>query len=150
MRKFEAIDVPDLHQIKDCIVFPAKGYRSHPDEMAGSDLDGDEYAIFWNSKLIFKQPNIEPMDYPSGKFKELDHDVTVNDILDFYFQYMMGNNIGIIANAHLAKADCLPGGVFEKSCIDLAAKYALALDFAKTGVGEGLRKYEIIIFNYVF
>ena len=41
VRKFEAVDVPELHHLKDCIVFPAKGKRPHPDEMAGNIFNCD-------------------------------------------------------------------------------------------------------------
>ncbi|KAH6941070.1 hypothetical protein HPB50_013213 [Hyalomma asiaticum] len=63
VRKFEAVDVPELHHIKDCIVFPAKGQRPHPNEMAGSDLDGDEYVVIWDKDLFFPGANHKPMTF---------------------------------------------------------------------------------------
>lgn len=42
VRKLIAVDVPELHHITNCIVFPAKGKRPHPDEMAGKE----HYILF--------------------------------------------------------------------------------------------------------
>lgn len=35
VRKFRAVNVRSLHHIVDCIVFPQRGHRPHPNEMAG-------------------------------------------------------------------------------------------------------------------
>ncbi|XP_054164765.1 uncharacterized protein LOC128962416 [Oppia nitens] len=142
VRKFEAIDVPELHHIKDCIVFPQKGSRPHPDEMAGSDLDGDEYAVIWQSNLIFENENNKPMIFPTTKAKELHKEADVSDILDFYCDYIICNNVGVLANAHLANADLKDKGIFDDICMKLAHKYAVSLDFAKTGQTEELETKE--------
>lgn len=132
VRKFRAVDIRELHHIRDCIVFPSKGPRPHPDEMAGSDLDGDEYAIFWDANLFISK-NKEAMNFPCEKAQVLDHDATLDDILDFYCAYVRDNAIGLVASSHLAFADRYPKGIFDPICLALAKKYALHLDFAKTG-----------------
>ncbi|CAL1293084.1 unnamed protein product [Larinioides sclopetarius] len=84
VRKLEAVDVPALHHIKDCIVFPSKGKRPHPDEMAGSDLDGDEYVVIWYDDLVFPDKNVSPMDYPPNPEEKHPGPIEVFVWLNFY------------------------------------------------------------------
>ncbi|KFM79304.1 RNA-dependent RNA polymerase 1, partial [Stegodyphus mimosarum] len=131
VRKLQAVDVPALHHIKDCIVFPAKGERPHPDEMAGSDLDGDEYVVIWLDDLMFPNDNFPPMEYTPHKEIIHEGEITVSDMTDFFYEYLMNGDVGILGSAHLAWAD--KEGIFSKVCMDIAKKYALAVDFAKSG-----------------
>ncbi len=38
VRQLEAVDVPELRHLVDCIVFPKNGARPHPNEMAGKEV----------------------------------------------------------------------------------------------------------------
>ncbi|KAG8189296.1 hypothetical protein JTE90_019056 [Oedothorax gibbosus] len=143
VRKFEAIDVEDLHHIVDCIVFPAKGPRPHPDEMAGSDLDGDEYHVMWLKELTFTRDNETPMDFSIKKEEKSSEEniegeepkpIEVSDELDHLCQYIFNDRVGLIASAHLVWADKNPEGIFSEVCLRLAKQYSLALDFAKSGI----------------
>lgn len=42
VRKFRAVNRPELAHLVDCIVFPTKGKRPSADLMSGGDLDGDK------------------------------------------------------------------------------------------------------------
>lgn len=135
VRKLRAVNVKALRGIKDCIVFPSKGARPHPDEMGGSDLDGDEFAIFTtSSELLFVGPNAEPMDFPYGLAKEHQTDISMTDIVEFYTNFLLLNNIGQVACTHLAISDAHPKGLQSKDCHELALLYSISLDFQKTGV----------------
>lgn len=123
-----------LDHIKDCVVFPAKGPRPHPDEMAGSDLDGDEYAIFWDTPLCFPNDNQQPMVFPYGmNKKKLEGEINDDDIIDFYCEYFIHENMGMVANNHLMFSDLHPYGLEAQECFALALEYSMALDFQKTG-----------------
>ncbi|KUF96055.1 Kinesin-related protein 3 [Phytophthora nicotianae] len=53
---------PQLRQLKDCIVFPSKGPRPHPEECTGGDLDGDMFVVIWDKRLIPSRAQVhEPM-----------------------------------------------------------------------------------------
>jgi RNA-dependent RNA polymerase len=72
VRNLVAVDVPALRHLVNVLVFPSKGPRPHPDECSGSDLDGDEYWVCWDSTLIPPQiVNAAPMDYSPAKATEV-------------------------------------------------------------------------------
>ncbi len=62
IRVLKVVDIPELAHLVDCIVFPIKGKRPHPDEMAGGDLDGDKYFVSWDPLLLPSHVE-EPFDY---------------------------------------------------------------------------------------
>jgi len=133
MRKFQAVDNPMLRHMVDVVVFPIKGPRPHPDEMSGSDLDGDMYFICWEETLIPPRPNEKPMDYTAMDKERLDREIIEDDMITFLGRYVESDQLGVIANAHLVHADAQKDHIFSKQCLDLSHKHSDAVDFPKTG-----------------
>ncbi|MCL7028409.1 hypothetical protein MKW94_007148 [Papaver nudicaule] len=133
IRVLLAVDVPALHHMVDCIVFPQKGKRPHPDECSGSDLDGDVYFVSWDPEIIPPRQFL-PMDYAAARTVPLDHDVRIEEIEQYFADYMINDSLGVIANAHLAFADKEPLMAESDQCIELAKLFSVAVDFPKTGV----------------
>lgn len=72
----------------------------------GSDLDGDLYFVGWDDSLFFKR-NDPPGDYkPPPAFQSQSKDVTRNDVIDFFVDFMENNHLGEIANQHVLRS-CL-------------------------------------------
>ena len=132
VRVFQAVNVPSLSHMVDCIVFPQVGQRPHPDEMSGSDLDGDMYFVCWDEQLC-KFKNHKPMDFPKAKKKCLEREVKSHDIIEFIADYIRNDKLGLIANAHLVQADINENGIFSKECHKLAEMHSEAVDGPKTG-----------------
>lgn len=122
------------------IVFPQKGPRPHPNEISGSDLDGDLYFVTWDETLLPKKTE-PPMDYTaSGRPVEDDTEMTSEKLKQFFFDFVNTDNLGIIANAHLALADESPQKALDSRCVRLAQMHSTAVDFAKTGVSNQIPK----------
>uniref|UniRef100_A0A914X030 RNA-dependent RNA polymerase n=1 Tax=Plectus sambesii TaxID=2011161 RepID=A0A914X030_9BILA len=130
VRIFEAVYHPALAHLRDVIVFPRHGPRPHPDEMAGSDLDGDEYSVLFDPRLMFDR-NEDAMHFPKATLRDAHCPPTTADMIAFFLTYMNMDMIGRISNAHLMAADRL--GIFHPICEQIARKNAIAVDFPKTG-----------------
>ncbi|GJV96678.1 probable RNA-dependent RNA polymerase 1, partial [Tanacetum coccineum] len=133
VRVLKAVNVPALHHMVDCVVFPQKGQRPHPNECSGSDLDGDIYFVCWDPNLIPPR-QVEPMDYTPAPSIELDHDVTIEEVEEYFTNYIVNDSLGIIANAHTVFADREPLKAMAEPCVELAKLFSIAVDFPKTGV----------------
>ncbi|KAL3986130.1 RNA dependent RNA polymerase family protein [Acanthocheilonema viteae] len=132
VRVFEAVDLPELRHLVDVVVFPQHGPRPHTDEMAGSDLDGDEYSVIWDDQLLFDH-NEEPMDFSKlvRAPDVLKEDEIVREMRRFFVEYIMQDSIGVIANSFLANSDIF--GITSDVCKSIAEKHSQSVDFPKTG-----------------
>ncbi|CAF1214667.1 unnamed protein product [Rotaria sordida] len=133
IRKLDAVDCPTLHHLYECVVFPAQGQRPHPNEISGSDLDGDEYWVCWNEDLVNNAIlQYSPATFDSaGKMKH-NGEITMMEIADFLFKYLSSDSLGALSNRHLACCT-LYGPSHENSC-RLAQIISEAVDFPKTGI----------------
>lgn len=119
VRVVEAVDVPELRHLKNVVVFPKTGDRDIPSMCSGGDMDGDDYFVYWDERLIPPEWDHPPLDHDAGSSTPgLDKpaDVTVEDVTRFFAQYMKNDSLGRIATAHFAQADQLPGGVKNPKC----------------------------------
>nr|GMD23409.1 probable RNA-dependent RNA polymerase 1 [Ipomoea batatas] len=133
VRVLRAVNVPALHHMVDCVVFPQKGERPHPNECSGSDLDGDVYFVCWDQELIPRSMEV-PMDYTPAPSMDVYHDVTIEEVQKYFVDYILNDNLGIISNAHVVFADKESLKAKSKPCLQLAHLSSIAVDFAKTGV----------------
>lgn len=124
----------------DCVVFPQKGERPHPNECSGGDLDGDLYFISWDENLI-PPKTVPPMDYTGRRPRIMDHTVTLQEIQKFFVDYMINDNLGAISTAHLIHADHDPAKALSPTCLHLATLHSMAVDYAKTGAPAEMPRF---------
>ncbi|KAH7126903.1 RNA dependent RNA polymerase-domain-containing protein [Dendryphion nanum] len=134
VRVVRAVDVPALHHLRNVVVLPQTGDRDVANMCSGGDLDGDDYLVLWDKEFIPKSINEVPMDFTPEKPQELDREVTIKDISDFFVTYIKNDSLARIALAHLAQADINEEGVRDETCIQLAQLHSQAVDYPKSGI----------------
>lgn len=134
IRVLKAVFEVELEEsgLVDCIIFPRKGERPHPNECSGGDLDGDLFFISWDEDIIPSHTET-PMDYTGRRPRIMDHDVTLEEIHKFFVDYMINDTLGAISTAHLVHADREQEKARSEKCLQLATLHSMAVDFAKTG-----------------
>ncbi|CBX98093.1 similar to rna-dependent rna polymerase [Plenodomus lingam JN3] len=138
----KAVDVPEyspLRALHNCVVFSQQGARDLPSQLSGGDLDGDLFHIIYDSRLI-PDFTVPPADYKSEPPKDLGRPVQVNDMVDFFVEYMNMDRLGQISNKHKIRADIKPNGTRDPDCILLAQLASDAVDFSKSGNPADINK----------
>ncbi|KAJ4413019.1 hypothetical protein N0V82_008607 [Gnomoniopsis sp. IMI 355080] len=140
LRVVQAVDVPGLRHLRDVVVFPQNGDRDIPSMCSGGDLDGDDFFVLWDERLLPKQWNSPPMhhDAESSAGNDIPHDIAINDMCAFFAQYMKNDSVGLVATAHVAWADKL--GSQSEKCIQLAKLHSMAVDYSKSGIPAFIHK----------
>ena len=129
----------DLYQ--NCLVLPAKGRNSHAQECSGGDLDGDLYYVIWDERVIppkLSPPGLKVVEVETITTKELASKKSESshyEMMQFFCDYLSKNQLGIIANAHLAISDKL--GTFHPQSIQLARYVTAETDAPRKGLTVG-------------
>ncbi|KAK2591905.1 hypothetical protein QQS21_010403 [Conoideocrella luteorostrata] len=131
IRVVQAVDNPRLRHLSNVVIFPSTGDRPIPNMLSGGDLDGDDFFVIWDPELIPSEWNHPPMNYQGPKPRELDRDVAVDDMREFFVNYMKNDVLPLIATAHLCFAD--QEGPKSQKCLKLADQHSKAVDYPKTG-----------------
>ncbi|CAK7201972.1 hypothetical protein SEUCBS139899_004688 [Sporothrix eucalyptigena] len=135
LRVVEAVNVPALHHLRDVVVFPRAGDRDIPSMCSGGDLDGDDYFVFWDERLLPPREswNYEAMDYDATREPDV-KEVTPLHLISFFIKHMKHDTLPRIAMSHRAYADQLNDSAMNPRCLELAQLHSQAVDYAKTGV----------------
>ena len=119
---------------ENVLIFPSKGPRPHPNECSGSDLDGDNYFVFYDEDLIIDEKNLcKPMNYSFSLNSLKKDNIQIEDVIEYFAEYTNLNNLGLIGDAHLALADRDPQGAKGRIPMKIAIKFSRAVDAPKTG-----------------
>jgi uncharacterized membrane protein YgcG len=113
----------------DCIVYPVNGARPHSNEIAGSDLDGDQYFVCWDQRLL---PSIKG--YPAYGYPDAEARPAGEISRKAMLQYIAEQNrslMGKIDSYFKQWADLYGAGC--EQCERLGQLFARAMDATKSG-----------------
>lgn len=123
-----------LRDFVNVVVFPSKGYRPEQHKMSGGDLDGDCFMVMWDQEVLshLSPEQIKPPAVYT-KYHD-DSQITSSKIEDHIKRYFEKDNLGHLANLHLALCDQIgPEGPYDPNCVELSRLIGVAVDFAKHG-----------------
>lgn len=143
-----AVDVPQLHDRRNVILFSKQGSRPEADKMAGSDLDGDEFAVTWDPRLFLKTPNHEAFGFDDQALKNTPFVVPPSEdnertqaLIDHFFNHALSDILGFISM--LWQDYAAANGAACDECQELAGLHSTAVDFPKTGSPPRYRNYYV-------
>ncbi|KAF2495767.1 hypothetical protein BU16DRAFT_356202 [Lophium mytilinum] len=124
LRKFKAIECPQLSHLVDCIVFPTRGKRAGADLMSGGDLDGDKFFVCWDPDIIPRTLS-EPAEYPGGTEPVTFGTITDDDRIKYFAEYT-SVSLGQVKNLYLdwarlkgpMSAECQQLNRLFSQCVD--------------------------------
>eukprot|EP00977_Amphora_coffeiformis_P013898 scaffold3784_cov174-Amphora_coffeaeformis.AAC.3 len=143
--------------LDDVLIFSARGERPLPDMLAGGDLDGDEYYVITEPRLIGMLNSARPQDYGSQKSNIPSHiDVqekfsvdpnanvpSLDDQLEVFHQYIArGDMVSKTADAWIRVAD--REGPSSPDSLALAELCQQALDARKLATGFDPTKLQVM------
>ena len=123
-----------FEKYENVLIFPSKGKRPHPNECSGSDLDGDNYFVFYDNDLIINDKYLStPMNYSFSLKTQKKDKIQIEDVMEYFAEYTNLNNLGLIGDAHLALSDKDPKHAKGDIPMRIAQKFSRAVDAPKTG-----------------
>ncbi|KAI6134190.1 RdRP-domain-containing protein [Pisolithus croceorrhizus] len=125
-----AVRRPQLEHLTNVVVFSCKGDRPLSSCLGGGDLDGDDFNIILDPRLLPTE-TYPPGGYESLEIKRTSHPCGISDVVDFVFDFIESDISGQIAIAHLRFSDLKNPNCEE--CLQLAMHASHAVDFPKTG-----------------
>ena len=147
IRKLQAVMIPKLRDCsRDCIVFSIHGNRPNCNEMAGSDLDGDQYWVYWGEELRINNV-AQPLHYPAtpkSQVPKVTNELIVEHILDT----LIDKAPGVVANTHSAIAEKHPMGTHSDECNECALLFSRAIDARKTGENISMNRIKVFKEKY--
>ncbi|KAI8980167.1 RdRP-domain-containing protein [Trametes punicea] len=128
-----------FRHLRNVVVLPSVGDRSLASCLAGGDVDGDEFLVIKDPTLLPTNCTA-PAEYDAGPPRDLGRPSTIDDICDFFVEYMQSDVVGLVADQHLMIADQSKDGTFDRDCMKLAILCSQAVDYPKNGVPVDLEK----------
>ena len=123
-----------FEKYENVLIFPSRGKRPHPNECSGSDLDGDNYFVFYDNDLIIDDKYLSnPMNYTFNLKIKRKENIQIKDVIEYFAEYTNLNNLGLIGDAHLALSDKDSKHAKGEIPMRIAQKFSRAVDAPKTG-----------------